>query len=57
MSFYFMKEIIKSYSSLFNTEATITIDEKLNRLKGKNLAPKKLEQANKQLRKLKSLPQ
>lgn len=52
-----MKEIIKSYSSLFNAEITITIDEKLYRLKGKALAPKKLEQANKQLRKLKSLPQ
>lgn len=52
-----MKKVIKTHSNLFNKEVTITIDEKLNRLKGKNLAPKKLEQANKQLRKLKSLPQ
>jgi len=52
-----MKKVIKTHSSLFNKEVTITIDEKLNRLKGKTLAPKKLEQANKQLRKLKSLPQ
>lgn len=51
-----MKKVIKTHSNLFNKEVTITIDENLNKLKGKVLAPKKLEQANKQLRKLKSLP-
>lgn len=52
-----MKKVIKTHSNIFNKEVTITIDEGLNKLKGKVLAPKKLEQANKQLRKLKSLPQ
>lgn len=51
-----MKKVIKTHSNLFNKEVTITIDESLNKLKGKVLAAKKLEQANKQLRKLKSLP-
>lgn len=52
-----MKKIIKTRSNLFEKEITITIDEKLNKLKGKILAPKKLEKANKQLKKMKSLPQ
>jgi len=51
-----MKKVIKTHSTLFNTEITITIDEKLKSLKGKILAPKKLAETNKQLSKLKSLP-
>jgi hypothetical protein len=48
---------IKYKSDLFEQEATLTIDENLNKLKGKILAPKKLAAANKSLRKLKnSLP-
>ncbi len=42
---------IKYKSDLFNQEVTLTIDENLNKLKGKVLAPKKLEAANKSLRK------
>jgi len=48
---------IKYKSDLFKQEVTLTIDENLNKLKGKVLAPRKLENANKSLRKLKdSLP-
>ena len=35
-------------------EMTFTVSEKLNKLKGKVLAPKKLEEANKMLRELKT---
>lgn len=53
-----MKKVIKYKSGLSKQEITFTVDEKLNRLKGKVLAPKKLADANKLLRKLKSpLPQ
>ena len=49
---------VKFHSDLFQQEALLTIDENLNRLKGTALAPKKLEQANKALRKLKkALPE
>ena len=51
-----MKKMVKTHSSLFNKDVTITIDESLNKLKGKILAPKKLAQANKQLKKMKTLP-
>jgi hypothetical protein len=37
-------------------EITLTVDENLNNLKGRILAPKKLDEANKHLRKMKSLP-
>jgi hypothetical protein len=51
------KKVFKYKSDLFQQEATLTIDENLNKLKGKTLAPKKLAAANKSLRKLKnSLP-
>ncbi len=43
---------IKYRSDLFKQEITLTVDENLNKLKGKILAPKKLEAANKVLRKL-----
>jgi hypothetical protein len=49
------QKIIKHKSDLFNQEVTLTIDENLNKLKGKVLAPKKLEAANKSLRKLKHI--
>ena len=49
-----MKEkTIKHKSDLFKQEVILTIDENLNQLKGKVLAPEKLEAANKSLRKLK----
>jgi len=48
---------IKHKSDLFQQEVTLTVDENLNRLKGKVLAPKKLAAANRALKKLKgSLP-
>jgi hypothetical protein len=48
------QKTIKYKSGLFNREVTLTIDENLNKLKGKVLAPKKLAAANKSLRKLKN---
>lgn len=47
------QQSIKYKSDLFNQEVTVIIDENLNKLKGKILAPKKLEEANKSLQKLK----
>jgi hypothetical protein len=48
---------IKYESDLFQQEVTVTIYEELNKLRGKVLAPKKLEEANKALRDFKdSLP-
>ena len=44
----------KSKSDLFGGKITYTLDENLEKLKGKILAPKKLEEANKLLRNLKS---
>lgn len=50
------KNVIKFTSELSQKEITLTIDENLNKLKGKVLAPKKLEKANEDLKGLK-LPQ
>ena len=51
------KKTFKYKSDLFQQEVTLTVDENLNKLKGKILAPKKLAEANKSLRRLKdSLP-
>ncbi len=53
-----MKKVTKYKSELFEQEVTLTVSEKMNKLKGKNLAPKKLEEANAFLRKAKTpLPQ
>lgn len=49
-----MKKVIKYKSTFSGQEITLTIDESLNKLKGKVLAPKKLAEANELLRKLKS---
>jgi hypothetical protein len=49
-----MKQVIKHKSELGGRDITFTISEKLNKLKGKVLAPKKLADANKLLRKLKT---
>jgi len=46
-------ETIKYKSDLGQQEATLTVDEGLNKLKGKVLAPKKLAAANRSLRRLK----
>lgn len=49
-----MKKAIKHKSELAGREITFTVSEKLNKLKGKVQAPKKLAEANKLLRKLKT---
>jgi hypothetical protein len=49
-----VKKSIKYKSKLSGQEMTITVSEELNKLKGKVLAPKKLEEANKLLRELKT---
>ena len=49
-----MKKVIKHKSELFKQEITFTVNEKLNKLDGKVLAPKKLANANKLLRQLKT---
>jgi hypothetical protein len=50
-----MKKMERKVTSL-GQEITLTVDENLNKLKGRILAPKKLEEANKHLRKMKHLP-
>ena len=51
------QKVIKYHSDFFRQEVTLTVDDNLNKLKGKILAPRKLEAANKALLKLKnSLP-
>ena len=49
-----MKRSSKFKSELTGQEITFTVSEKLTKLKGKVLAPKKLEEANKLLRELKT---
>lgn len=49
-----MKQVIKHKSELLGREITFTVSEELNKLRGKNLAPKKLADANRLLRKLKT---
>ncbi len=51
-----MKKAVKIENVVFGKKVTITVDEQLNKLKGKVLAPRKLAQANKSLRKVTSLP-
>jgi hypothetical protein len=49
-----MKKVIKFKSDLFEQEVTLTISDKLNKLKGKVHAPEKLAEANEFLRKIKT---
>jgi hypothetical protein len=49
-----MKKETKYKGGLFDQKITYTVDENLNKLKGKNLAPKKLAEVNELLRKLKT---
>lgn len=49
-----MEQVTKFKSELTGQEMTFTVSEKLNKLKGKVLAPKKLADANDLLRKLKT---
>jgi hypothetical protein len=51
------KKSLNYRSELFNQKATLTVNDELNKLKGKSFAPKKLAAANKSLKRLKdSLP-
>jgi hypothetical protein len=52
-----MKKQPKKSTDFFDRKVTLIVDEKLNKLKGKVLAPRKLAEANKLLRNIKSLPQ
>ena len=47
---------MKYTSELTGKELTFTVSEKLSKLSGKNLAPKKLAEANEMLRKCKTTP-
>jgi hypothetical protein len=47
------QKVTKYKSDLLKQEATVTIDDSLNKLKGKVFAARKLADANKALRKLK----
>jgi len=47
---------VKKKSIFGDKELTLIVSEDLNKLKGKNLAPKKLEEANKSLAKIKEWP-
>lgn len=48
------KKVFKYKCDLFNREATFTLNEELNKLKGQVWAPKKLEEANRILKRLKT---
>ena len=47
------QQVIKYQSDLFKQEATLTVDDKLNKLKGKVLLPEKQDQANRNLKGIK----
>ena len=51
-----MKKVAKNGKSIFGRKVNLTTDEKLNKLDVKTLAPKKLAEANRRLKKLNSLP-
>jgi hypothetical protein len=53
-----MKKITKSTLAdrFWEGEFKITVSQRLNKLKGKNLAPEKLAEANKDLHTMKGLP-
>ena len=51
-----MKKLIKKGKSVFDLKVTLTEDERLNKLNIQSVAPKKLAEANKHLKKIKTLP-
>jgi len=51
-----MKKLIKKQKSIFDSKVTFTVSEKLNKLNVEMAAPKKLAEANRHLKKIKSLP-
>jgi hypothetical protein len=50
------KKVIKVYSDLAKRECTLTLDPELDKFKGMTWAPKVMEEIDKMLKKLKSLP-
>lgn len=53
-----MEKVLKITTGFFDQKVNYTYKKELDKLKGRNLAPKKLEEANKMLRRLKTpLPQ
>ena len=51
-----MKKPSKKHKSIFDQKVILTVDERLDNLDLKALAPKKLAEANYHLKKMKSLP-
>ena len=51
-----MKKAAKNDKGFWEGGLNVVIDERLNKLKGKVWATKKLEEANKRLSRIKSLP-
>jgi hypothetical protein len=51
-----MKKSAKKQQSVFDQKVNLTVDKRLNNLDLKALAPKKLAEANRRLKKMKSLP-
>jgi len=51
-----MKKLIKVKKGLFDQKINFIHDERLDNLDLKSLAPKKLAEANKHLKKMRSLP-
>ena len=51
-----MKKLIKKSNIQSDNVIKIVVDERLNKINVETLAPKKLAEANRHLRKMKSLP-
>ncbi|MDP4131426.1 MAG: hypothetical protein Q8918_16010 [Bacteroidota bacterium] len=51
-----MKKLAKNPGQIVSHKVTLTIDERLNELNVEALAPKKLAEANRRLKWIKSLP-
>lgn len=51
-----MKKLIKKPGRTTGRKMNLTIDERLDKLNAEVLAPKKLAEANRHLKKMKSLP-
>jgi hypothetical protein len=49
-----MEKVLRIKSDLFDQKVTYTYNKQLDKLKGQVLAPKKLEEANRMLRNLKT---
>jgi len=55
-NFTIMKKLVKKQKSLLDRRVNLSVDERLSKLDMKALSPKKLAEANKHLKKMKSLP-